>query len=407
MNTLLRQTLSIFALLAAAVSAPRAQAFIIGSLSPSVTPTQEVRVIVIGRGKEMGRQFAKAAMGKAFRLREFDSTRPVVIISIREDGNSSDKTFFQRFGVNLFRFDDSLLSGKVLVQELKKLGPIASLEFYSHSGWEVGPGLEGGDYRFNLGTDDVESLGARFTRNAYVMIHGCNSGYKIAPGLSKMWNGIPVAGSLTATDFQQFHTDNVWYHQNPGEYPSRGDWASSNQTTYESLVSCNEPTNPCYRMKPDNSPYSGVWGVFKTGLGFYKWSCANGEDDTCRRGVREAVLSSVSVLPGRESSSFEEYKTLTKDWMCANSAFGTERNECLANIDQAYATGNSTYTSFRGNSLDCSLTGCAYEYDCTNVMHPMFRFRTQEVCGMRNTSSRRSTAFMDDYGLMLRAFDAR
>jgi len=383
--------------------AERAEAFIVASFAPNIDSNAETRVIVIGRGKDMGRQFAQAAMGKALRLREYDPSRNVVVISIREDGTARDRTFFERFGVTFHRFDTALLSGKVLVQELKKIGPMASLEFFSHSGWAVGPGLEGGDYRFNLETEGLTQLAGRFTRDAFMIVHGCNSGYQMAPGFSKLW-GIPVAGSLGATDFQQYFQDGIWYHHNPGQFPSNGQWASRNSTSYESPLNCSEPGSPCYRMKSDNTPYQGIYGKFQTGLGFYKFFCANGEDAACLRGVRKAVLSSVSVVPGRESASITEYRALAKDWLCGNSDSGSRRKSCEDGIDSASASGNRTFTGFRGNSLNCSLTGCTWDYNCSRSSN---WFTIMEVCGMVNTSRAPSTAFMDDYALMMRAFNAR
>jgi hypothetical protein len=382
-----------------------AQAFTVAGFSPSIDPNRETHVLVVGRGKEMGRQFAQAALGKALRLRETSPQRQVVVISIREKGNAEDGAFFQRVGLNLYRHDTALLSGKVLVQELKKLGPLASLEFFSHSGWAVGPGLEGGDYRFNLETAGIKELAGRFTPDAFMILHGCNSGYLVAPGFSKLW-GIPAAGSLGATDFQQLHSNGTWYHHNPGQFPAGG-WAAKNAISYDAPVECNNASNPCYRMKPDNSMYQGVWGKFWTGLGFYKFFCARGEDEACLRGVRAAVVTNVSIQPGVASMGRDAYKALVKDWLCGNSASGTARRNCEQGLDTATATGQRSFTTFSGNSLVCDLAGCSYEYTCKKERTGGWMGRTTEVCGMVNTSSAPSTALVDDFDLLMRAYDAR
>jgi hypothetical protein len=373
-----------------------AEAYMVASLPGAAPFSRTTHVLVAGRGKEMGRQFAQSAVGQAYRLRELNRENNIVIITVREKGDASDVAFFQNLGFRVERNDATLLSGAELVEEVKRQGKIASLEFFSHAGFEVGPGLEGGDYRFNLGTPNIRDLAGRFTSDAYVIFWGCNSGYKVAPGVSRLW-GVPAAGSLGATDFEQLHKTGIWYGHNDGQYPEGGyPWAGSNNVSYFSPVRCGDhPYNPCYRMKPDNVPYKGLWGKFLTGLGFYKWFCANGADGACLRGVRKAIISSVGSIAGRNDMDFEGYKQLARDWVCPSASNGQARRACVEGIDRALATRNRAFTVFSGTPLSCDLrTGCEFKYQCPTA---------GELCGMVSTSARASTALVDDYELILKA----
>lgn len=73
--------------------------------------------------------------------------------------------------------------------------------------------------RFSHNTKGVQSLAENFIKNeSYVFIHGCNSGFAMAPAFADLW-ALPVLASYTGTDFQQWSTqDYQWYFNNPESF---------------------------------------------------------------------------------------------------------------------------------------------------------------------------------------------
>jgi len=258
------------------------------------------------------------------------------------------------------------------------------MHVFSHHGAHVGAGLEGGSYRFHWNTPGAVDLKDNFAPKAFVVFHGCNSGFYTAPKLAASW-GVPVAGSFTSTDFQQLHRNGQYYFNNPGQSPSGG-WASYSTGK---------------RMKPDNQPYKGMWGSFDGGgLGFFKFFCPWGEDGRCLQGMSGYLLTYISTINLSRGADSATVQTVAKDIMCPNDASSSQRNACFAALDRALATGDETYSPFRGRALQCNMASCSFEFKCDydRTGRPV-----EGTCSLRNTAGTTTTTFVQEYKRLLRA----
>ncbi len=355
---------------AIALSASSVQASITAALGTSkIDAAAPTHIFVIGYSHGMGNQFFESALSRALKYRELYPNRQIVFFRNRETGGKDDLRQTALAGVQIVSEDQEKLTGQALLAKLRKFTRIASLEISSHSSTHIGVGLEGSDPvdRLYPGTPGIEKLQGHFAENGYVYLHGCNGGYVFGPYLSKLW-GVPVAAALTSIDFQQLHSDNQWYTNNAGQYPASGGWNKTNAVSYETPLSCAD--GKCHRLKPDNHPYSGMWGQFEGGgLPFYKFFCNfAGAESECNKTMALSMLGFPSIVPASARSTEREFEIVLKDFFCPMDIKGTQagsrRQQCMDAIDQNLASGNEVYSPFRGNSLECSLTGCNVEVKC-------------------------------------------
>jgi hypothetical protein len=363
----MKSTQSLFAALALLIcGATGAQASITAALGTNqIDPSAPTHVFVIGYSHGMGNQFYEVALARALRYRELFPSRQIVIFRNRETGGKEDLRETEIAGVRIVSEDANRLTGERLIAKLRQFTRIASLEISSHSSTHIGVGLEGSDPvdRLYPGTPGIEKLRGHFDRDAYVYLHGCNGGYVFGPYLSKLW-GVPAAAALTSTDFQQLHADGKWYFNNPGQYPATGGWKKSNDVSYENALSCAD--GKCRRLKPDNHPYNGMWGEFEGGgLPFYKFFCNfEGGESACPKAMALSILGFPSVQPVSARSTEREFSAVLDDFFCPTDAKGAQRADCVASIEKKLATGDEVYSPFKGNTLECGLTGCNVEVKC-------------------------------------------
>ena len=95
--------------------------------------------------------------------------------------------------------------------------------------------------RLSIKTIGIEKLKGHFSNDAYLFLHGCNTGFILAPFLSKL------------------HSDGEFYLTAKGFSPN-SDWAHRNKNSYNFETSCRY--GKCLRLKPDNHPYIGYWGEY-------------------------------------------------------------------------------------------------------------------------------------------------
>jgi hypothetical protein len=323
------------------------------------------RILLVGYSHGMGTQFVETAKAAALRYRASGWNEQVVFIASPEVGAStSDKAALERYGIRVV-FDDpnTHFGSGWMLRYLKNYEKIVSLEFFGHSSVQ-GIGLEEGEAR--LGTDTSASalanLKGRFSSDAFVALHGCNAGGKLAPFLSAAWN-VPVSAALTGTNFQRLHSNGKWYFNDPGLFPSGG-WAAENAMSHATRVSCKE--GACLRMKPSNSSYRGYWGTYEGGLGFYKTFCAKTVgNSTCARGAAQALLAFPSTRPLTVASTWADFQETALDFLCPNTSDDVRRKACFAALPQAAGAGGSgVYSPFRGTTLKCTLRECEFEDVC-------------------------------------------
>jgi hypothetical protein len=319
---------------------------------------QPTDVFLVGQGKELGLQFLYSAITRAKRYKELYPNRRALIIWSREKGKNSDKKVITNRGFGIVINNNKYLYPETAYRLLKKLHRIHSIHIYSHSSAWYGAGLQKGKGRVTYKDEDWSDIQWGMTDDAYVVLHGCNTGFYEAPRLSAKIDR-PVFGSMTSTDFQQIHTDGHWYHNNKGQYPWIGGWAKTNDLNYSSEEACWK--GYCHRMKTNNHPYTGGWGRYKTGLPFYKVFCNFTQDYEGRTRCLNAMNEQMMTWPGetRFFASFSEEQILDniRDYLCPRQAKHSIHDACRSVLARQSIQPKG---SFWGKNTPCSVKKCDF-----------------------------------------------
>ena len=318
------------------------------------------RVFVIGNGSELGLRFHKVAKAKAMRLRENFPKDQIIVIAHKSHRFDSAASL-NSLGFNVVKTDKSGFTAKHLLNELSYIYKIKSLDFFTHSSSKVGLYLESYYDPISSESKNLSKITGKFTSDAYVHFHGCNTGFNQAPEFSRIWN-VPVFGSLTSSDFHVLNDDGEFYRELNGFQPDKN-WAKENTLSFDEVSSCKNGS--CERMRPDNSPYRGAWGSYDGGgLHFYKIFCGNVSSERCSKAMAHSVLSQLTNVNLKQDSSLEEYKKAVSDLLCPTAAKTEVKANCVANFEKALEEGDYHYTPFKGNQLNCSNRSCEFKLEC-------------------------------------------
>lgn len=322
--------------------------------------SQASRVFVIGAGSELGLRFHEVAKAKALRLKENFPDDQIIVIAHRNRKYDSAASL-NSLGFKVIKTDKSGFTDKHLINELVKIYKIKSLDFFTHSSSKVGLYLESYYDPISTESKNLNKLAMKFTKDAYVYFHGCNTGFNQAPEFARIW-AVPVFGSLTSTDFQVLNEDGEFYREITGLQPNKK-WAKTNELSFSTPTNCKNGS--CSRMKPDNSPYRGAWGTYEGGgLPFYKVFCGNLSKETCSKAMAHAVLSELTTVNLKKDSSLEDYKKSVADLLCPSTSNPDSKKECALKLEESLANGDYTYSAFKGNMLQCNNKTCEFELKC-------------------------------------------
>lgn len=389
------------AVLAMSVVAMSANAYFVTVFKDAqIDYSKPTRILVTGAGDDLGSQFQFIAKAKAVKYRDEFPNDQIVLVAHEETDLGDDVIILKNFGFNLIKKDKSSFNGNSFVDEVSKFSQIASIDVFSHSSAQYGAHLDGKAHRLTTNTKGIDKLKGHFMKGAYAYLHGCNTGFNLAPYLSKEW-GIPVAGSMTSTNFQKLHSDGNFYLTEEGFYPNT-DWQTSNkQSFYSGEVTCKN--GGCLRLKPDNHPYVGYWGeYYEGGLPFYKFFCATNSDEECKKAMAQSLLSFTAVNKINTKSSFEDYKKTVVDFLCPISAKRDLRRECEENLDLALKTGDETYNPFSRPLVQCDLHSCEVEIKCDKIfLTGVFKPGT---CKLDNKAKSKATTMVREYKAYLDAY---
>ena len=390
---------SIVAFLALAVISTAHASYHVASYNTeNLDPNKPTRVMVVGNGDDLGLLFEEVAKAKAVKYTENYPQDQIALIAINEKEMGSEWNL-KRYGFKIERNDSSTLDGKEFIKEVSKFKKILSLDIFSHSSAQFGIHLDGRANRLNITTKGLESLKPNFMKDAFAYLHGCNSGFNLAPFLSNIW-GIPVAGSMTSTNFQRLHSDGNFYLSEEG-YAPNSDWAKTNALSYDKEVECK--TGTCQRLKPDNTPYVGFWGAYRAGgLPFYKFFCVKNSEADCQRVMAKSMLSHTLTINLKKNSSLAEYKKAVFDFLCPVSSKKDLRGECEAKLDEALVTGDMTYNPFSRPQVECNFKECKVEIDCEKVLFT--GVPKPGTCELKNNTPAPATTLVREYKAYLAAF---
>ena len=237
-------------------------AMIVASYGNSpVDKNLSTRILVVGRGKELYYLLQEAAIAKAHKLKEVFPSDQIVLVTVAETGLSENKNFLRTRSFQPLSESSNDFTPDRLLTELLKWKKIESIDFYTHNSAHLGMQLEDADTRFGINYTQFAQLKSNLTKESYIILQGCNTGFWLAPNMSK-WLGIPVAGSLTGTNVHHLHSNGFFFDFDEPKKPV-GPWADLNSSSYQQPVSCKN--GGCLRTKPDKEVYAGTWGNFSGG----------------------------------------------------------------------------------------------------------------------------------------------
>jgi hypothetical protein len=374
-------------------------AYLIASYNtPTMNKNKPTRIIVAGDGDGLGLLFQEVAKARTLRYAENNPGEQIILITF-DDKKLGTGNQLDHWGFKIEEHDKSTMDGKVFVDEISKFKKIRSIDIFSHSSAQFGIHLVGKLHHVNEKTEGLEILKPNFMKDAYVFLHGCNSGFNLAPFLSELW-AIPVAGSLTSTNFQKLHSDGNFYLTEEGFSPN-SDWAKENNLSTDKTTNCSEGT--CQRLKPDNTVYHGWWGEYEDGgLPFYKFFCMKNNNDDCTRVMAKSLLSHTLNINLKKDSTLEEYKKGVIDFLCPVSSTKNLRAECEAKLEESLVTGDMTYNPFTRPAIECDFKGCQAEIACDKIFFT--RMPKPGTCTLKNNSVSAPTTLAREYKAYLQGY---
>jgi hypothetical protein len=340
-------------------------------------------ILLVGDSDELGELPLYAATTRARRYAQLYPNDQIVLFVTKDVTSttvaqtSATVVRQEPFGNNVALADLSRLTTTKLVAALDRFARIASIDFFGHSS-PFGALLESsGDNRVLAPSmpGNMASLKDNFARdlNPYVTLNGCNGAAHVAPELSKLWE-VPVSGALTGSNFQELMSDGRWYFNDEGFSPEGTQRAAKNDKSFgpASTPSCG--AGACVRMKPQDSPYRGVWASpdtgFQYGLGYYKFFCDYADpQSTCARGMAASLYAFASIKPIDRAASDADVKEVLADFFCSGSKDPTWFDGCRTALFASAASGAafSPMRSQNDYSHECDFKSCQQKLRCKIV----------------------------------------
>jgi len=340
------------------------------------------RILLIGDSHQLEDLPLRSATTKARRYAQLYPDDQVVLFITKEASESdiarTGAKIVTRESFGDVKLSDlSTLESDKLIAALHKFKRIGSIDFFGHSSpW--GALLESDGDNRTLGASTPGNLALlkdNFARDVspYVMLHGCNGGVTAAAALSKAWQ-VPVGGALTGSNFQTLRSDGRWYFNDEGFFPPATVDVTANNKSFGPEVTPACASGACVRMKPQDSPYRGVWANPDTGfqfaLSYYKFFCNYTDSgQTCAKGMARSLHGFASTRPIDARSSDEDIKEVLADFFCSSTADPAFFDSCKTNLFAA-AAAKSAFSPMKSSndySLECDFAKCEQKFRCETL----------------------------------------
>jgi hypothetical protein len=315
------------------------------------------RFFVAGYGAKLGTLFQEAAVSKAKRIKELYPKDQIFFVFYNEGtGKSQSQAAYQMkklkdWGLTNIQKSFDAMTTQSLLDLMKDYREIRSLDIYSHGNYDY---LVLSEQGYFYDSYELLELKNKFSADATVHLHGCNTGWNVAPALSKMWK-VPVAGSLTSTNFEQLHSNGNFYF-NDDVFKPAGPWAKENTFSFNKRARCEN--GGCLRMRPDNRPYEGIHGKLKSGLSFYKYFCGGLIESECDQRKALALLEFIDLAPTKDLRIKSKQTQSAQNFLCPIHKSKNLREDCRKALIQAEFSTDHTYSPFVGIALHCDNEGC-------------------------------------------------
>jgi hypothetical protein len=367
-------------LVALFISFNTAEAAIVARIKSSFISSdfsKKTHLIVAGTGNEGFNIFQQAAIAKGLNYSRMYPDHDVIIVMNTEVGLQENLAWLKSRKVEIEESSAAPLTFTYLLEIASYFRNIVSIDIFSHSAIKYGIQLSVGPDGniFPSDTKRIKRFKSYLNRQAYIVLHGCNSGFYLAPLFSDLL-GVVVFGSLTSTDFQEKTASGDWYFNNSYDLPENAEMDKSEECKL----------GLCIRMKPRNAPYVGYWGKFTGGgLSFYKVFCVNMPNEKCLEGMARYARDFVSSYNVKSNISYIEYQKVVQEMLCPIHAKSEIRQECIDGLNQALKKPDvRTYSPFRGQALSCGWEECLIE--------------------LINLSNKESITFVEEYFRYLHAY---
>lgn len=350
--------------------------------SGKIDLNKTTRIMLIGDSSHLGELPLYSATTRARRYQQLYPNDQVVLFVTKDvkDARVSQAAATivkdDANGGGLAVSDFSRLDATKLMNALDRFKRIAALEFFGHSSPFAALLEAEGDNR-TLGNQPPANLGVlkdNFARdtNPYVTLNGCNGAANVAPLLSKVWE-LPVSGALTGSNFQELRSDGRWYFNDEGFFPENTSRATRNDKSFAPGVTPSCGAGACVRMKPQDSPYRGVWASsdtgFQYGAGYYKFFCDYTDpQNTCAKGMAASLYAFASIKSIDKRASDADVKEVLADFFCNGSKDPTWFDTCRTNLFAA-VTANSAFSPMRtanDYTHECNFKSCEQKLRCKN-----------------------------------------
>lgn len=139
------------------------------------------------------------------------------------------------------------------------------------------------------------------------------------------------------------------------------------------------------------------------GIRPYKLFCNERNLRACQRAAIHSTKTFPSVIASSTISSFEDFKEAVIDFMCPDAQNQQRHSTCRRELERAYETGGrSTYSPFRGNTLNCTLNSCNVNFECRRTIFG----RVTNECTLTNRTPGPHSAFVDEFRFLMNAYEA-
>lgn len=283
-------------------------------------------------------------------LKRNHSSDQYVFLTTFPTSTTSKQSALKQKGFVLVKDDAAALSSPAFFKELSALKNIKSMHMIGHNGAQLGPWLQDADNRWNYKAERLKELQSNFAADAYIHMLGCNSGWHVAPSISKLLQ-VPVISTFTSTALHVL--------TNTQEYELYSEAVVANRKT----ENCTQKT--CMNLRPESTPYhfgkhqnpKAIW------LPIAKPVChANISDDRCRKAYATSLLDVISSQNKASAyNNLEDFQNIFFDQVCGAYASADSQVSCRQAVRTALLN-QQNYFPFRyGQPLDCpALRACSF-----------------------------------------------
>lgn len=336
--------------------------------------TKPTRIILASKGLS----FASVGYLQAKVYQNLYPDDQILFITNMPDKNSAYRNTKQselkKMGFIIQEESDKKLNTRQFIDIVKANSErIRSIDVIGHNGVDKGPWLEDGDNRLDYQNEGImRELTSRFLPNAWVRLHGCNSGWNVARFLSRYWQ-IPAIGTFTSTSFYYLtNSGNYELFQSieggaasPGITPAKFDTKTFLDQNGQAIkTSC--PSGGCMTLIPEGSPYhyhvhndpNAAW------LPMAKPVCNSiVSEEQCLKAQAESLITAVGATPRATMATQQEaYEEALFGSVCGSYAKAVNQESCKMYVKKAYL-GRQNYFPYKlGKMLKCDgLRVCKFQ----------------------------------------------